>query len=56
MPIGTSRVVSSHVDKENCSSSDGMEMSSGSTRGDDCGGTKAEGMVGVTKESYSSWF
>ena len=40
-PIGTSRGVSSHVDKENCSSSDGKEVSPGGARERDSGGTEA---------------
>ena len=39
--MGASRGVSSHVDKGNCSSSDGKEVSSGGTGEGDSGGTDA---------------
>ena len=54
-PIGASRVVSSHVDEGNCSSSDGTEVSSGGGGGGDSGDTEAAGTAGVTGEGSSSW-
>ena len=53
-PIGASRVVSSHVDEGNCSSSDGTEVSLGGAGGGDSGDTEAAGTKGVTGEGSSS--
>ena len=46
--MGASRGVSSHVDKGNCSSSDGKEVNSGGTGEGDSGGTDAGDIPCVT--------
>ena len=53
-PIGASRVVSSHVNEGNGSSSDGTEVSSGGARGGGSGDTGAAGTAGVTGQASSS--
>ena len=54
-PIGASKVVSSHEDEGNCSSSDGTDVSSGGAGGSDSGDTEAAGTARVTGEGSSSW-
>ena len=54
-PIGASRVVSPQADEENCTSSDGREVSSGGAGAGDSGGTEAAVKAGVTGEGSSSW-
>ena len=54
-PIGASKVVSSHEDEGNCSSSDGTDVSSGGAGESDSGDTEAAGTAGFTGEGSSSW-
>ena len=50
-PIGASKVVSSHEDEGNCSSSDGTDVSSGGAGGGDSGDTEAAGQRGLPEKA-----